>query len=69
MPDELFTWGDTVRVDVSAPPALRPGQLGEVVGVSETGDGMTYTVEFGDGKDVLVPSTLLTLIEASDPAV
>jgi hypothetical protein len=69
MPDELFRWGDTVRVDELAPPGLRPGQLGEVLGVSETGDGMTYTVEFGDGKDAQVPATLLTLIEAGDPAV
>ena len=63
MPDQTFTWGESVRVDDAAPPKLRPGHAGAVVGMWETADGMTYTVEFGDGKDAEIPGSLLTSIE------
>lgn len=67
-----FTWGDTVRVKVDAPPAVRPGALGEVVGIREIENqdqstqfwGMPlgtklYLVELGDGVAVEVPERML----------
>lgn len=58
--EQKFTWGDTVVVHASAPSPMRPGAVGEVVGFTRKSDETTYTVEFGDGRDVQVPQSLLS---------
>jgi hypothetical protein len=55
-----FTWGDTVVVAASAPPDMRPGDKGWVVGMIERPEGTEYTVEFGDGSSVEIPESRLT---------
>jgi hypothetical protein len=66
-----FTWGDTVRVSLTAPPQYRPGSLGAICGlrtVTEGGSSSTeqlavsgdlYLVEFGDGFTIEIPDRLL----------
>lgn len=62
-PDWPFDWGETVRVLVSAPDSVRPGQLADVVGFrvvpGPEGERTLCTIEFGDGRDVEVEVTLL----------
>jgi hypothetical protein len=66
----VFTWDDTVKVLLSAPPQMRPGHLGSVVGISQVEDrrgdylakfpdGVVYTIEFEDGSSVHVPENFL----------
>ena len=55
------TWGDTVRVKVSAPATMRPGAIAEIVGIREVETeeqalqfqarigSKIYLIEFGDG--------------------
>jgi hypothetical protein len=58
-----ITWGDTVQISDDAPVDFRPGELGEVCGISEMPDQtIMYTVEFGDGADAIVPKTLVKKI-------
>ena len=66
-----FTWGDSVRIKLTAPARLRPGEGGEVVAITKIENQhqaehydvaigiTTYLVEFGDGQDVTVPESLL----------
>jgi hypothetical protein len=73
-----FTWGDTVRVKLGAPPDARPGALAEVVGVRTVeNDAQTREfaapvgtqiclIEFGDGESAELAELLL---EASPLAV
>lgn len=63
----MFTWGDTVLIKSTAPAEYRPNEIGDVVGITtvekesqvavfgEVIGTVLYTVEFGDGTDVLVP--------------
>lgn len=66
-----FTWGETVQVAATAPPAFRPGQAGSVCGIRETPPGIPapkgpggrkgwlYLVEFGDGCSIEIPDKYL----------
>ena len=47
-----FSWGDVVVVSATK-------QIGSICGFSETDDGFTYTVEFGDGSDQQIAESLL----------
>jgi hypothetical protein len=55
-----FTWGDLVIVSAAAPTQMRPGELGDVVGITEQTTETIYTIEFGDGRDAEVPESLLS---------
>lgn len=66
----VFTWDDTVKVRLSAPPNLRPGNLASVVGISlqpeRKGEylrqfpyGVVYTIEFEDGSDAQIEEGLV----------
>jgi hypothetical protein len=75
MTDFIYDYGDTVKVRDSSPAKFRPGEKGEVCGISvlpreaspdlpddartEDGSIVAYTVEFGDGSDELVPECYL----------
>ena len=75
MSDPRFTWGDSVRVKLSAPPAVRAGERGEVVAVTEIATpGMAEAhdlplgsivvhVEFGDGEDLAIPGAWLEAVK------
>lgn len=66
-----FTWGELVRVSEDAEQAMRPGELADVVAITEINSeeraeslgaavGETaYTIEFGDGSSVEVPGKYL----------
>jgi hypothetical protein len=55
-----FTWGDLVTVIPTAPTRMRPGEVGDVVGITEQKTETIYTIEFGDGRDAEVPESLLS---------
>ena len=75
MTEFILDCGDTVKVRDSSPARFRPGEKGEVCGMSvlpsdaspdfpdkartEDGSIVAYTVEFGDGSDGLVPECYL----------
>ncbi len=66
-----FTWGDTVRVKLGAPPNARQGALAEVVGVRTVENDaqaqrfaapvgtQICLIEFGDGDSVELAEFLL----------
>lgn len=69
-PEPVFTWNDTVKVRLSAPPNLRPSNLASVVGISLQAErkdeylrqfphGVVYTIEFEDGSDAQIEEGLL----------
>ena len=68
----LFTWGDTVTVSVSAPTLNRPTNIGDIVGFRQANSeqttedkqysGYLYSVEFGNGETIDIPESLLMLI-------
>ena len=59
-----INWGDLVRVKATAPAAMRPGEIAEVVGLREVEDEHQSVefgvpvgericqIEFGDGSDM-----------------
>lgn len=65
------TWGDTVRVKDDAPPAMRPGQLAAVCGITEAKTpeqasqygcaigGTVFVIEFADGESSELSEELL----------
>jgi hypothetical protein len=68
-----ITWGTTVSVRVGEPPQHRPGEIAEVVGITEANAHLAtkyqvalgtplYTIEFGDGTDVELPETALEIV-------
>lgn len=71
------TWGDTVRVELGAPAVLRPGSLGEVVGIREVENSeqasqfsasvgsKIYLVEFGDGEAIELSQRWLHLFSST----
>jgi hypothetical protein len=54
-----FTWGDAVIVGEAAPRVFRPGEAGDVVGISGSPDAPIYYVEFADGFAVEIPAKWL----------
>lgn len=60
-----ITWGDTIQVTGDAPLKYRPGQFAAVCGVRETSKGeavtaeLIFTIEFGDGSSIDIPSELV----------
>lgn len=68
-----FDYGDEVVINIDAPLKYRPGEYGAVCGITiinnetlsqiyELGQGtVTYTIEYIDGTDCLVPEEYLTL--------
>lgn len=66
-----FTWGDLVRVSEDAESTMRPGDLADVVAITEINSEVlaksygaplgetVYTVEFGDGSSAEVPERWL----------
>jgi hypothetical protein len=68
-----FTWGDEVKVKADAPEKYRPNEFGAVVGITEINNDVlsnytnlplgtiTYTVEYIDGTDQLIPEECLEL--------
>ncbi|MCP1674014.1 hypothetical protein J2T57_001113 [Natronocella acetinitrilica] len=72
------TWGDTVRIKLSAKPEQRPGVFASVCGLRQVETevqaqqlgypvGTTlYLVEYGDGVAVEVPSAIIELMEGDE---
>jgi hypothetical protein len=69
-----FTWGDSVRIRLDAPPNYRPGEYAAVVGVVEATfrngpyfdsfpPGALYTVEYADFSSQDVPEESLQPFE------
>lgn len=54
-----FTWGDAVRIRMDAPLEVYRGMSCSVYSIMETEEGMKYGVEFGDGRTVEVPASML----------
>lgn len=73
------TWGDTIRIKLTAKPEQRPGVLASVCGLREVENeeqarqfgclvGTTlYLVEYGDGVAVELPSAIVELVENDEP--
>jgi hypothetical protein len=69
--NELFTWGDCVKVIDSAPTYYYPNQVGNVCGIRIIEDSKTselfkeclgvylYLIEFNDGKAIEIPGSFL----------
>lgn len=67
------TFGDTVQVIASAPQKFRPGNLGEVVAITEANansqiyhrdvprGGKYYLIEFGDGDEIEIPEIWISM--------
>ena len=67
----IATWGDTVRVKLSAPADMRPGELASVVAIvaiegaaqaERWGVGLgtqIFGIEFGDGVTIELPEQWL----------
>ena len=53
-----FTWGNSVVVDGD--------KHGSICGITESENGVTYTVEFADGSDKLIPESRLELMDETD---
>ena len=58
-----FDWGEEVRVVVTAPSNMRPGQFASVCGMREMKGSRVYTVEFGDGQAMEIPEDSLEKAE------
>ncbi len=56
--DPKFTWGDSVVVDGD--------QAGSVCGITESENGVAYTVEFSDGSDELIAEDRLHSVQIPD---
>ena len=69
MPKPDLTWGDSVIIIKDAPASMRPGSLGEVVGITDVDTQVlaatygvslgsrVYTIEFGDGCSAEISSS------------
>ena len=55
----IYDWGETVRVVMTAPEELRPGQVCSVCGMREMEGTNLYLVEFQNGDSVEVPENNL----------
>lgn len=67
-----FTWGNSVSVSVDAEQCYRPGEFGSVCGITCVDNdelaknlqvprgSYSYTIEFGDGTDALIPDKYLS---------
>ena len=53
-----FTWGDSVVVDGD--------KYGSICGIIDSEEGVSYTVEFNDGSDKLIPESRLELMDGRD---
>lgn len=53
-----FTWGNSVVVDGD--------KYGSICGITESEDRVSYTVEFADGSDMLIPENRLELMGERD---
>jgi hypothetical protein len=72
-----FTWGDSVRVKVGAPPAMRPGALAAVCAITEIENdtqakkygapigSKLYLIEFGDGTSLEIPEAWIEAVSNS----
>lgn len=59
-----FTWGDDVRVIMSAPASMRPGQIGSVCGMRELDGKNLYIVEFPAGDSMELMEEVLELLRS-----
>lgn len=76
MNSHKFTWGDSVRIKLTASVDMRAGELGEVVAITEIDTqnkvdlygvplGSTvYQIEFGDGKAMEIKESCLESSES-----
>jgi hypothetical protein len=55
----IYDWGETVRVVMTAPEELRPGQVCSVCGMREMEGTNLYLVEFQNGDSLEVPENNL----------
>lgn len=66
-----FTYGDSTKVKENAPKKFRPGEYVAICGITIIDNDylslkynfkkgtITYTIEFDDGSDILIPEDLL----------
>ena len=60
-----YDWGQTVRVLMSAPKEMRPGEVCSVCGIRESESDDLYLVEFSEGNAIEIPERELEPIEDS----
>lgn len=58
-----YDWGQAVRVAMTAPKNMQPGDIGSVCGMRAVDGGRLYLVEFSDGKAEEIPEDLIEAIE------
>lgn len=71
MTTNKFTWGDSIRIDSSAPVIYHPGECGSISGLRQIDNqemarsfrenigAVVYIIEFGDGSSIEVPEQFL----------
>ena len=77
--ENKYTWNDLVKIKENSPSIFFPGEVGVICGMgkiqnqeladkyfSQIGNWM-YTVEFGNGSDLIVPEQYLEKYEENTP--